>query len=291
MPSQLLRGALYIVCSEALIAVMTVAIRLVSAELPNAVTVFFRALFGLLAVLPLVWHASAPAWRTATPALHLLRAGAGMGAMYCFFYSIAHLPLAEATVLALSSPFMIPILAWLWLGERAPRAALIGAVVGFAGVLCILRPGTMAVNAAALVGLLGAAFSALARVSIRRMGRSETAVQIVFWFGMLGTAIAALPAVPAWQAPSGTALGWLVLIGVCATAAQLLFTRAYHLAPAAQIGPFAYVSIIYATLVGWLLWDEVPDLATALGMVLIAAAGVLCLMARRPAPPLAGPAP
>lgn len=202
MPSPLLRGALYIVCSEALIAAMTVAIRYVSGELPNAMSVFFRALFGLVAVLPFVLHAGPGSWRSASPRLHLVRAVAGMGAMYCFFYSIAHLPLAEATVLALTSPFMIPVLAFVWLGERAPRAALLGAAVGFAGVLCILRPGVVQVSTPALVGLLGAGFSALARVSIRRMGRSESAVQIVFWFGVLGTPVAAVPALLHWQTPS-----------------------------------------------------------------------------------------
>lgn len=284
MPSSLLRGALYIVCSEALIAVMTVAIRYVSGELPNAMAVFFRALFGLVAVVPFMLHAAPGGWKTASPRLHLVRAGAGMGAMYCFFYSIAHLPLAEATVLALTSPFMIPVLAFLWLGERAPRAALLGAGVGFAGVLCILRPGAVELSTPALVGLLGAGFSALARVSIRRMGRSESAVQIVFWFGVLGTPVAAVPALLNWQTPSAGVWAALVLIGAFATFAQLLFTRAYHLAPAAQIGPFAYVSIVFATLNGWLLWGEVPAPMTALGMVLIAVAGMLCLAGnRRPA--------
>lgn len=289
MPSPLLRGAFYIVCSEALIATMTVAIRFVSQELSNEVAVFFRTLFGLIAVLPFMWRAGPGEWRATSPGLHLLRAGAGMGAMYCFFYSVAHLPLAEATVLALTSPFMIPVLAWLWLGERAPRAALIGAAVGFAGVVCILRPGVVGVSGAALVGLLGAAFSALARVSIRRMGRSESAVRIVFWFGVLGTPVAALPLIGHWQTPSPQALAALVLIGVFATLAQLLFTRAYHLAPAAQIGPFAYVSIVFATINGWLLWGEVPGVATALGMALIAAAGILCLAGNR-RPPLPAPA-
>ena len=179
---------------------------------------------------------------------------------------------------------MIPVLAFLWLGERAPRAALLGAGVGFAGVLCILRPGAVELSTPALVGLLGAGFSALARVSIRRMGRSESAVQIVFWFGVLGTPVAAVPALLNWQTPSAGVWAALVLIGAFATFAQLLFTRAYHLAPAAQIGPFAYVSIVFATLNGWLLWGEVPAPMTALGMVLIAVAGMLCLAGnRRPA--------
>ncbi|MQM37792.1 hypothetical protein KBTX_01796 [wastewater metagenome] len=287
----LVTGAALIILSEALLATMSAAIKVVSADLPNEMLVFFRNLFGLALVLPVALRHGPGALRTDCIQWHLLRATAGVGAMYCFFYTIEHLALAEAILFKLTAPFFIPLIALVWLGERIPASARIAIGVGFAGSALVLGPGGADRFAlAGLTGLGGAFLGGLAKVTIRRMGRSEPAPRIVFYFGVFATTLTAVPLTWAWQTPGLASLGWLGLMGGCATTAQLCLTRAYSLAPAGQIGPFTYVSVIFGSFAGWLFWGEVPDLLTVAGSLLIIGAGLLTLRGRRTPRPETSPA-
>ncbi len=281
----LTRGAALILISEALLALMSAAIKIVSLELPNEMAVFFRNLFGLMIIAPIALRHGPARLATRVPHLHLLRAVAGVGAMYCFFYTIAALPLAEAILFKLTAPFFIPLIAWLWLDERLPPAALGGILLGFVGIALVLRPGFRELPLAALVGLLGAALAGVAKVTIRRLGRSEPVARIVFYFGLLATLFTTTPLLWAWQTPSISAVGWLLLMGLCATGAQLALTRAYSIAPAGEIGPFTYCSVVFASLLGWAVWGEVPELLTVAGSLFIVAAGILTLRGGRAPPP------
>jgi len=284
----ILQGAGLLLVSEALLAVMAAVIKHLSLGLPNEMLVFFRNLFGLAVVAPIALRHGPRALVTHQPHLHLLRAIAGVGAMYCYFYTITSLALAEAVLFKLTAPFFIPLIALLWLQERVPRLTVIGIAVGFAGVAIILRPGFDGVPLAGLIGLCGAALAGLAKVAIRAMGGSEPAPLIVFYFGTMATLVSAVPLLWAWQTPGFEALAWLGLMGLCATGAQLLLTRAYTLAPAGRIGPFSYIAVIYSTLLGWWFWGEVPGLPTVAGSLMITLAGILTLYR---APPAARTAP
>lgn len=281
MTRPLLRGAALIILSEALLAVMSAAIKALSTDLPNEMLVFFRNLFGLAVIFPIAARHGLSALRTAVWPLHALRVGFGVGAMYCFFYTLATLPLTEAILFKLTSPFFIPVIALLWLGERIPWPARLAILVGFIGVALVLQPGIDTLPPAALAGLAGACLAAAAKVTVRRLGRSEPPARIVFFFGVGATALTALPAALAWRTPSGEELAWLLGMGVCATGAQLSLTRAYALAPAGRIGPFTYVSVVFASLLGWFFWGEVPQLMTAAGSLFIIGAGILALQGGR----------
>ncbi|MBA1148763.1 DMT family transporter [Ectothiorhodospiraceae bacterium WFHF3C12] len=289
----LLQGAAFIVVSELLLATMSAAIKVVSAELPNEMLVFFRNLFGLAVLLPFALRNGIGGLATRRLPVHLARSLAGVGAMYCFFYTIASIPLAEAILFKLTAPFFIPVIAWLWLSESIPGTAKIAIALGFAGGAMVLQPGFREIPLAGLVGLAGAVLAALAKVAIRRMSNTEPSTRIVFYFGTVATSVSAIPLLWAWQTPGWHAVAWLSVMGVSATIAQLLLTRAYALAPAGQIGPFTYVSVIFGSTYGWLFWDEVPGPAVILGSLLIVAAGILTTRRRRPAadPDSAGASP
>jgi drug/metabolite transporter (DMT)-like permease len=276
----LARGAWLLLGSELMFASMATVIKSLSTELPNEMIVFFRNAFGLLVLMPLVLRFRVRNLRTSVPHLHLLRALAGVSAMYCFFYAIAHLPLAEATLLKLSSPFFIPVVAWLWLREGVPPAARWAVLVGFVGVAVVLEPGRGVLEAAALIGLLGGALAAVAKVTVRRLSRTEPATRIVFYFGIVASLISAVPLLWAWQTPEPEQWLRLGLLGLFATAGQLMLTTALASAPAARIGPLTYSSVVFAAAYGWAFWNEVPGLNTWLGAALIAGAGVLTLQSR-----------
>lgn len=290
--SRVLRGALYAVGAELLFASMGATIKVVVAELPHEMVVFFRNLFGLLLILP--WLLRRGLGGLATPHFgsHLVRGLAGLAAMYCLFYSLAHVPLAEAVLMQLTAPLFVPLVAFLWLRERLAPAVATAILLGFVGVGLILRPGFRELSPVLMIALAGGAFVALAKTGIRRLSQSEPVARIVFYFALIATVVSAVPLAWTWQPPSSQAWGLLVLVGLLATGGQVLLTASLGFAPTAQIGPYAYTSVLFAAGYGWLFWGESLTLATALGALLVVASGVLTGRAdpRRgaPAPPLSG---
>ena len=275
---QVVLGAALITASELLFATMGAAVKSAAAGLPLPMIVFFRSLFGLLPFLPLVLHGGPAAFRPSPGVwpLYLLRAVVGLSAMSCFFYALAHLPLADGMLLKMTAPVFMPVIAAAWLAERPSRAALVAVPVGLAGVVLVLEP-TGRLAPAALVGLAGGALAAWAKVSVRRLTRTEPASRVVVAFAVLATAISAPFALWTWQTPSALQWGLLLAVGLCATGGQWLLTRGYGAASPGQIGPFTYTSVLFAAAYGALLWGEIPDGAFVAGAALIVAAGLLAL--------------
>lgn len=272
----LLLGALFILVSELMFASMGATVKHLSAELPTEMTVFMRCLFGLLVILPWLLRQGLSQFKTNVYHLHLMRALFGLSAMYCFFYALAHLQLAEGMLLKMTAPFFMPFIAWYWLRERAPQLSLLALPIGFTGVALVLKP-EGDVNWVALVGLLGGVLAALAKVTVRRLGRTEFSSRIVFYFSLNATLISAIPMLWAWQTPAPSTWGFLILMGVLGTSGQMLLTRGYAIATAAQVSPFTYFSVVYGAIYGYLFWDERLDAYFIVGAILIGLAGMLAL--------------
>jgi drug/metabolite transporter (DMT)-like permease len=175
----------------------------------------------------------------------------------------------------------MPFVESLWLGEPFPRRLWGPIVVGFLGIVLILKPGMGLFQPAALVGMAAALFAALAQVGVRRLTQSEPVTRIVFYFGVIATAVSAVPLIPAWITPRPRDLAVLAALAVCATAAQLAMTRAYAHAPAAWVGPFIYSSVVFAGALDWAVWGRLPDALSLAGTLVVGAAGILALRLRR----------
>ncbi len=260
-----------------MLAIMAALIKALSQEIAPEVLVFARNLFGLMFILPVVAHQGWRNLKTGCIHLHLVRSLVGLVAMYCYFYVITHLPLAEAALVKLSSPFFLPLIAMVWLNERIDRRTMWAIAVGFLGVMVVLRPGTDTFQPVALIGILGAALASLAKVSIRRMATREPGYRIVFYFGVLATLASAIPLIWSWQMPQSHHWPWLLAIGLAGTCGQLLMTKAYQAANPGKIGPYTYTAVIYAALFGWVFWNEAIILTTLIGSLLIIGAGVFNL--------------
>lgn len=282
------RGALYAVLAAASFAVMAACVKEAAAGgAGNAMIVFVRSAVGLLVLLPWVLSRGPARLRTARPWAHAWRAACGTCAVYCFFYAIARLHLAEALVLTYSTPLFIPFIAWAWIREVPAPEVLAAIAVGFVGILLVAQPGAdSAASLAVGIGALSSLCAAAAMVGIRRMSDTEPAARIVFWFQLSTTVLSALPLPWLWRTPDGATLACMVGAGVFATLGQLLLTRAYGLAAAARIGAFAYVSVIFGGLIGWLVFAEIPGALSVAGMGLIVACCLLAggLPRRRGAP-------
>lgn len=282
MHHDLRRGALHALISATAFSAMGACIKQAAQTTPNELVVFVRCAVSLAILLPWLTRRSGAGIRTARLGGHLLRAGFGIASMYAFFYAIAHLPLAEAMLLTYSMPLWIPFIAWVWLRERPSPVVFPAAFLGLVGIGLITRPGLHPVDPfAALVGAASGLLAAGAMVSIRRLTDTEPATRVVFYFALLGTAIASVPLLWAWQPPSLPALGLLVAAGTLATFGQIHLTRAYSCAPAALVGPFTYVTVLLAAGIGWLVWDERLDHWSLLGAGLVIATCLLVTLAGR----------
>lgn len=284
--NRLLTGALLIVAAEMMFALMGASIRQVAADLNNGMVVFARNLVGLALLTGL---ASIPAHRdlrTRVPHLHLLRAVAGLGAMYCFFYAIAHMPLADAMLLKLSAPLFIPLVALLWLDERFTWHVVAALLIGFAGVAVILVPDFSTMGPVGMIAILGGLLAAVAKVTVRRLSTSEPVARTVFYFAAIGSLVSLVPLIWLWQPPNAAQLPWLLLVGLFATAGQLLLTRGMACAPAARLGPFAFFSVVFGAILGSLFWQEVLQWPTIAGTLLVFASAIMVGRGMPRSPPL-----
>ncbi len=263
--------------SAVLFACMAAAVSACARELPNAPIVFFRHFIMLLYLLPWLWRNGRRALSTEDLPGHLVRGLAGVSAVACYFYAVARLRLADAVLLNQSMPLFIPLVERAWLRERIPPRLWAVLLLGFGGLLFILKPGTGLFEPAALVGLGSAVLAAVSQVGIRRLTRTEPVTRIVFYFGLVASTVALPPAVFWWRSPSPLTWALLLLMGIFATVGQLTLTRAYLYAPAARVGPFLYAGPVFAGFLDWLFWRRLPDPWFVVGAVVVVAAAVLAL--------------
>ncbi|GMR08907.1 MAG: DMT family transporter [Gammaproteobacteria bacterium] len=276
-------GALLMTLSALMFAIMGLFIKMAAEDLGNEMVVFYRNLFGLIYLLPWLLRGGLGHLRSKRLGLHVTRSLLGLAAMYCFFYAIANMQLSGAVLLNFSAPLFVPVIALLWLGESVPTPVRWALLIGYIGIIMILKPDASMFDSVAGIGVASGIFAALAMTSIRRMSDTEPTTRIVFYYSVISTLVSAIPLSWAWQSTSADNLLYMLIAGIAATSGQLLMTRAYAHAPAARVGPFMYLTVVFAAIFGWLIWTEVPDLLSFIGAALVVIAGVLSVRLVRPA--------
>lgn len=266
-------GVRYMVLSALAFSVMAVCVKQAALRLPTAEIVLVRALISvLLSALGLAWAGVAPLGQRR--GLLLLRGLFGFAGLHCVFYAVAHLPLAEATVLQYLHPIFTALLAWRVLGEAVGRGVAVGVALSLLGVLLVtgVPAGDAALDPFATgVAVAGAFFSGCAYVTVRRLSQSEHPLVIVLYFPMV-TVPATLPWVMTdgvW--PVGVEWLWLFGVGVAAQIGQVALTRGMQHEPAARATALSYLQVVFAALLGAAFFAELPSTATILGAGLILA--------------------
>lgn len=260
------------VTSTVLFGFMAVCIRLASSQLHPFEIAFFRNLFGFVFTLPLLLRHGWGILRTDKLPLYFFRCVIGMIAMLAGFWAIVHLPLAQAVALSYSTPIFVTIGAVLVLGEivRARRWAAV--IVGFLGVVVLMRPWSDTFHLGSLVAVLAAVMSASVAISIKFLSRTEKADAIVIYTTMIWVPLSLLPAIFVWITPTGLTWLWIVLAGFLGTTAHMAWTRALALADASLLTPISFLQVLVVGVFGWWLFDEVVDRWTVLGAAIIFAA-------------------
>jgi drug/metabolite transporter (DMT)-like permease len=266
----------YMVQAAAWFAVMSLLVKLAGEALPTMVIVFVRGCVTLLLGWLMLRRAGLTPRGNRTGLL-LLRGVFGSAALVCYYGAVVHLPLAEATVIHKTAPLFTAVVAAAWLHEKLEPRVLVAMAFGLAGVVCIAQPEWLCGTGTAFdrdwrfvaVGSLAAVLSAFAYASVRLLGRTEHALVVVFWFPIVTVTGSAPFALLQWTWPD--AFGWVLLagIGISTQLAQLALTRGLARTPAARAMTVDYLQIAFATVLGAIVFGELPDLLSWLGIAVI----------------------
>jgi drug/metabolite transporter (DMT)-like permease len=270
-------ASLLMLLSAVLFALMAITIRLASKQLHAFEIAFFRNFFGMIFALPLIYRAGFSVLKTQRLPMYFLRCTIGLCAMLTGFWSLIHLPMAQAIAISYATPLFVTIGAVLVLGEIVRRRRWSAVAIGFLGTLIILKVWTFGsgiFNFAAGVALASSVLSASAAISIKFLSRTEHPVAIVFYMVAIMTPLSLLPALPYWAWPSLEGWGWLVATGFFGTTAHNALTRAYQMGDISALTPINFVQLPVVSLIAWWLFSELPDRYTLIGASIVFASTI-----------------
>jgi drug/metabolite transporter (DMT)-like permease len=272
------RGIALMVFAVGLYSIMDAMVKWLGPSYPTMELVFFRSLFAFIPIAYVLWRSgSLAALRTRNPLGHAARALAGLVSLSLFFYAYTRMPLANVIAISFAAPLLVTALSVPLLGERVGRRRWTAMSIGFVGVVVMVQPDAGMFDRIAILALSATVFYALVIVSIRKLSRTETPIAIVFYYAATSTLVAGAVMPFVWVMPD--AEGWvlLILVGVIGGVAQFAMTHAFRLAEVSIIAPFDYMHILWAALLGFFIWGEVPGNTIWIGVPIVMASGIYIL--------------
>ena len=277
-----LPGIAYKLVSVLCFAAMAACVKQLGASVPVSQAIFFRGIVAMAILAALAWRSeglhllTTRNWRA-----HAARSLAGSLAMFCWFAALTIIPLAQVTAISFTVPLFLTVLAMVFLRERIHAYRWTALRIGFAGVFVIVAPdvasgggNTFGVS----ISVLAAVLSAFALLFLRRMSGHEHALTITFYFFLTSTVLALVTALfVSWPAPTHTQWALLALTGLSGVLGQLFMSYAFRYAEASLVAPLDYVNMLFAILIGFYVFGEIPRLSTWMGAPLIIASGAIIL--------------
>ena len=264
-----IRGALWMACAAATFAVMVVMIRALSDTMSAFEILFFRNLFGTLVMVPWLMRVGASTLRTKKMPMYLLRTGLAYFAALSWYYAIIVMPVGEAVALHFTLPLFTIIAGAVMLGEPLDMRRSIATLVGFAGIMVVLRPGVEAIALPAFVVLASAAIYGVCNIMTKMLLRTESAELIAFYGNILMVPISLVPALFEWVTPGWADLPWLIGLGASNAVFHVSMNRAFKYGETSIVMPVDFVRLPFTVLIGLVFFAETPDIWVGVGAVII----------------------
>ncbi len=269
------RGIALILASTVFLGASDVTAKYLSATLPSIEIAWIRFLVFALIMSPAMLPGSPLyALRTERKALHLMRGVALLASSLLFISGLRFLPIAEASATGFVSPLFVTALSIVFLNEKVGVRRWLATAVGLFGVLIILRPGTGAFHPAAFFPIVSALAWACTLIMTRMMSGREHAMTTMAWSSIAGVGVVSALVPFAWVAPSWHDILFGIFIGVASTAGQWIVVLAFRYADASVLAPFSYTQLLWVSILGFLIFGEVPDIWTVLGAAFIVGSGL-----------------
>ncbi|MCA8926609.1 MAG: DMT family transporter [Alphaproteobacteria bacterium] len=253
------QGMVLMLFSTVCFVCMQSMIRYVGETLPPFEVAFFRNLFGLVALTPIFLRQGLRPLKTRKLHLHAARGVIQSSGMLAFFTGVTLIPLAQTTALSFSAPLFATLLAILVLGERVRIRRITALALGFCGMLLVVRPGFAELNLGTILIICSSLTWGTAIAIIKSMSKTESSATLTVYMGLFLTPITGVFAFFVWQNPSWEQLGWLFAIGCLGTLGHLSFAQSFRKAESTAVLPLDFTRLIWASAVGFLVWQEIPD--------------------------------
>jgi len=269
------KGIALVLASTVFLGASDVTAKYLSATLPSIEITWIRFLvFALIMTPAMVPGSPLYALRTARPGFQLMRGVALLGSSLFFISGLRYLPIAEASATGFVAPLFVTALSIVFLGERVGVRRWLATATGLLGVLIILRPGTGAFHAAAFFPIVSALCWAITLIMTRMMSGREHAITTMTYSSIAGLCVLSALVPFTWVAPSWHDILFGILIGVASTAGQWIVVLAFRYADASVLAPFSYSQLVWVSILGFLIFGEVPDIWTVVGAAFIVASGL-----------------
>jgi len=269
------KGIALILLSTVFLGTSDVTAKYLSATLPSIEIAWIRFLvFALIMTPAMVPGTPLYALRTPRPGFQLMRGVALLGSSLLFISGLRYLPIAEASATGFVSPLFVTALSIIFLGESVGIRRWLATATGLLGVLIILRPGTGAFHVAAFFPIVSALCWAITLIMTRMMSGREHAITTMTYSSIAGLCVLSVLVPFGWVAPSWHDILFGILIGVASTAGQWIVVLAFRYADASVLAPFSYSQLVWVSILGFLIFGEVPDVWTVVGAAFIVGSGL-----------------
>ena len=249
---------------------------------PTIQIVFFQNLVSFICILPLALRKGPARMKTAILPIHLLRDVMGVTSYFLYFLAIRFLNLVDASTLYYMAPFFIPLVWWIGTKETIPKNVWWSIIIGFFGVVAILKPSREIFQLGFVFGIFSGIASAIALCAVRTLNiKKEPMSRTLFYYFSVGSIITFPFAWASWRHPVGLEWFFCIAIGVATAIGQMLLTIAYRYGTASYLSPLGYISLIYATLISWLIYDKPPSSRSLVGAGLIIIGGTLTYILKK----------
>jgi drug/metabolite transporter (DMT)-like permease len=281
LTSPTVTGALLMAFAVTCVAFDTAIVRVVSREVHPFEIAFFRNFFSVIAIAPFLIRFGMGALQTTRLPLHLVRAALKLFALVCFFFAVSQAPMAMVTAIAFTSPLFIALGSMAFLGEPWRRARIAGLIVGFAGVMLVIRPGLAPIDSSIVFAMLSALGLGGVGLFMKYLSVREAPHTVVSLNILLTIPLAGLLMIPVWVMPSPAMLGLMLVQGLIGGVAQLCVSRAMSMADASIISPIEFLRLPMVVLLAWFLFQEPTDIWTIVGGTVIFAATLTVVLHER----------
>lgn len=277
-----LYGIVYMISMTVCFAFLDAAAKHLSRELPLLMVVWGRYVFHfLLVTLFFFRRASGNILQTKKIKLQMLRSILIFCAGVTFWGALKFMPLADCFVIAFTSPLLVTALSVLILGENVSTHRWGVVIVGLLGVLLVMRPGIGMFNWVSTLPLITALFYASLQITTRILGQSDNALTTLFYSGAGGLILSSIAVFFVWVPPSLEQWLVFVLLGFLGTTGHYFMIKAFEFAPVSLLAPFDYTTLIWATILGFVLFGDLPDTWTISGAIIITSSGLYLMMHER----------
>ncbi|MDP3560754.1 MAG: DMT family transporter [Legionellaceae bacterium] len=277
-----MRGMAFCLLSYFFISLIGLFEKSISHDISIPVIMFFQSTVCVLLSVFSLFKNNIKSLKPLQPLDYLIRISSGAACYVTLFYIIRFIPISEAMLYQYSASLWIPFIMSIWLKVRMRNALWIGILVGFAGLILILKPNQSMLNVVSLVGILCGIFQAISVVAVRKLS-TEPRSRVMFYNFFVVMIVSSFFAIKYWTPLNLSDFLLLCCVGITTYIGQTIFSYACNFAHPTTLAPLCYTSILYSGLIGWVVWRELPDTQAEIGIVLVVLGCVLTVLMNRKA--------